>query len=49
MVPLTVAPLLGAIMVTLGGVVSLRVTVKLAVFVLPAASCAVTVSPFVPG
>ena len=36
-------------MATVGGVVSLKVTVKLAVAVLPAASCAVTVSTFVPG
>jgi hypothetical protein len=46
--PLTVAPLVGAVIVTLGGVVSLTVTVKLAVLVLPAASRAVTVRPFVP-
>ena len=35
-------------MVTVGGVVSLNVTVKLAVAVLPAASRTVTVSTFVP-
>ena len=34
---------------TVGGVVSLKVTVKLSVAVLPAASRAVTVSTFVPG
>ena len=48
MVPLTVALLVGAVMETLGGVVSLRVTAKLAVLVLLAASHAVTVSTFVP-
>ena len=36
-------------MATVDGVVSLKVTVKLAVAVLPAASRAVTVSTFVPG
>jgi len=47
-VPLTVAPLVGAVIETLGAVVSLRVTVKVAIPVLPAASRAVTVSTLVP-
>ena len=47
-VPETVAPLTGAVIATVGAVVSLTVTVKLAVAVLPEASRAVTVSTFVP-
>ena len=47
-VPETVDPEVGAVIETVGAVVSLRVTVKLAVAVLPAASRAVTVSTFVP-
>src|SRR5207247_5250972 len=47
-VPKTVAPLAGAVIATVGAVVSLTVTVKLAVAVLPEASRAVTVSTFVP-
>jgi hypothetical protein len=46
--PATVAPAVGAVIATVGGVVLLRVTVKLAVAVLLAASRAVTVSTFVP-
>ena len=47
--PVTVAPAAGAVIDTAGGVVSLNVTVKVSVAVLPAASRAVTVSPFAPG
>jgi len=47
-VPETVAPLTGAVIATVGAVVSLTVTVKLAVAVLPEASRAVTVSTLVP-
>jgi len=38
----------GEVIATVGSVVSLKVTVKLAVAPLPAASCAVTVTTFVP-
>src|SRR5437899_6447020 len=47
-VPETVAPAVGAVIETVGAVVSLKVTVKLAVAVLPESSRAVTVSTFVP-
>src|SRR5207247_4748710 len=49
MVAVTVAPAAGAVIDTAGGVVSLNVTVKVSVAVLPAASRAVTVSTFDPG
>ena len=44
----TVVPAAGAVTAIVGEVVSLRVTVRLAVAVLPAASRAVTVSTFEP-
>jgi hypothetical protein len=44
----TVVPAAGAVTATVGKVVSPRVTVRLAVFVLPAASRAVTASTFEP-
>src|SRR5213080_1530077 len=46
---LKVAPKVGEVIATVGGMVSFKVTVKLAIVPLPAASCAVTVSTFVPG
>src|SRR5207244_4432923 len=48
MVPATVAPSVGVVMAMVGAMASTPVTVTLAVAVLPAASCAVTVSTFVP-
>ena len=47
-VPATVPPAAGAVIETVGCMASTPVTVRLAVAVLPAASCAVTVSTFVP-
>src|SRR3989442_15596862 len=44
----SVAAAVGEVIETVGGTASTPVTVKLAVAVLPAASCAVTVSTFVP-
>jgi len=46
---LKVAPKVGEVIATVGRMVSFKVTVKLAIVPLPAASCAVTVSTFVPG
>src|SRR5437773_2250059 len=48
MVPVTVAPAAGAVIDTAGGVVSLNVTVKVSVAVLPAASRALVLSVWAP-
>src|SRR5436853_2854172 len=48
MVPAAVAPSVGVVMAMVGAMASTPITVRLAVAVLPAASCAVTVSTFVP-
>ena len=47
-VPVTIVPAVGAVRATVGGVESLKVTVTVAVPMLPAASRAVTVSTFAP-
>jgi len=47
--PVTLAPVVGAVRATVGGVVSFRVAVSVAAAVLPAASRAVTVTTLAPG